>query len=272
LSSGTGHPVIEAASGADIARCVGEHLLPGDCVLFPCSGGLTARLIRRIQRRLLADLVERTDQIVPDAWLDLGYVPAATVPEGWIARAAEYTHAAVALPWGIAEMTTPRSRRRLWCEVVREARGTLLVRRPVTVLGCDYNADALSRAAAVADRRAADRERYPYTELLHYWVISWTWRKLARRRRFAEVFADPARDVCSGFAWAAWREAGLYAELVNVADGRPEAWYPGRLAFDCARLRTVCEIRISRNAGSLDSPHPSKDCATFAQSSGIPKG
>ena len=135
MSQASGHAVVEAASGADVARCVGEHMLPGDCVLFPCSGSLLARLIRRIQRRLLADLVRRTHQVVPDEWLDCRYVPDGAVPESWIEQAAEYTHAAVALPWGIAEMTSPRSRRRLWCEVARERPGTLLVRRPVTVLG-----------------------------------------------------------------------------------------------------------------------------------------
>ena len=187
----------------------------GDVLLFDYSGcgglRLQARVIRAVQRRLLRDLgVEEHVRI----------------------RESGFSHAGLAGLAGargvILEMTSPRARLRQVSDLPRGVR--VMVRRPRD--GGEDIGEALGRRIEdCAWRDVSAGRRYPYGELLTYWVWSWGLCKLLLGRRFASVFRSDRADVCSGSVWRWCLEAGLYRDS-SEGDLRPEAWYPARLAAD----------------------------------------
>ncbi len=197
----------------------GGVIHPGDVVLFDysdCGGiNLIASVIRSVQRRLLRDLGAKEYSGI-DAY--------------------RYSHAGVAGDrCTILEMTTPVAR-------VRAARligsGTrIMVRRP-RHMGEDSSAVVGKKIVDAAWRDVAAGRRYPYSELLVYWLWSWSLNKLFFGRHFANVFRSDRADVCSGSVWRWMLEAGLNRGA-SGSDVRPEAWYPARLAVDENRFRTV---------------------------------
>lgn len=192
---------------------------PGDVVLFDYSdcGGITLihRVIRSVQRRLLRDL---------------GTVEHPGLHES------RYSHAAIAGGIGmIIEMTTPAARIRPGSQISAGTR--IMVRRP-RQNGEDIDAVAGGRIVDAAWRDVAAGRRYPYRELLTYWLWSWGWRKLLRGQSFRSIFRSDRADVCSGSVWRWCLEAGLNRE-VSQEDLRGEAWYPARLAAEDDRFRTV---------------------------------
>ena len=191
---------------------------PGDVLLFDYSGcrmNLIHRVIRVVQRRLLRDL------------------GAEEIPG---VDAYRYSHAAVAMTApAIMEMTTPVARVR-WVPLFR-AGTRIMVRRP-RHLGEDITAELSKGILEAAWRDVSASRRYPYSELVIYWLWSWGLNKLLLGRKFAEVFRSDRADVCSGSVWRWCVEAGLFRES-SASDLRSEAWYPARLAVDENRFRTV---------------------------------
>lgn len=190
----------------------------GDMLLFDYSGcrlNLIHRVIRSVQRRLLRDL---------------GAVECPGVD------AYRYSHAAVAMMApAIMEMTTPVARVR-WVPLFR-AGTRIMVRRP-RHLGEDVTPEISRAILEAAWRDVAHSRRYPYSELLVYWLWSWGLNKLLLGRKFSDVFRSDRADVCSGSVWRWCVEAGLFRDS-SASDLRPEAWYPARLAVDENRFRTV---------------------------------
>lgn len=203
-------------------------ILPGDVLLFDYSGcagiDLVAGIIRSVQARLLADL---------------GAVSWPGV------EAHRYSHAAVAGRGGmILEMTSPEARAR-WGMQLRP--GTRLMARRARHLGEDVGEGLAERIVEAAWRDVAAGRRYPYSELLGYWLWSWGLNKLLLGRRFARVFRSDKADVCSGSVWRWCVEAGLFRES-GESDLRGEAWYPARLAAEDGRFRTVGVWTVRRTA------------------------
>ena len=191
---------------------------PGDVLLFDYSGcrmNLIHRVIRVVQRRLLRDL------------------GAEEIPG---VDAYRYSHAGVAGPIGtILEMTTPMAGvREAW---IIDPGTRVMVRRP-RHMGEDITAAGGLTIVDAAWRDVAQGRRYPYSELLIYWLWSWGLNKLLFGRRFANVFRSDRADVCSGSVWRWCVEAGLFRDS-SASDLRGEAWYPARLAVDENCFRTV---------------------------------
>lgn len=190
----------------------------GDVLLFDrrkCAGiDIAGALIRSVQKRLLRDL-----GVTPD--------------NSWT-----YSHVAVAgdrETRNILEMSWPAA-----CIVPAEIMpiGTRIkVRRPRHE-GEDIGQSFGQQIVHAAWRDIAIRRPYPTAELLTYWLWAWGVNKLLLGRRFMSVFSSSRADVCSGSVWRWCLEAGLYRESM-ASDLRPEAWYPGRLAADEWRFRTV---------------------------------
>ena len=193
-------------------------ILQGDVLLFDYSSSrlnLVHHMIRSVQCRLLRDL------------------GAEEIPG---VDAYRYSHAAVAMTApAIMEMTTPVARVR-WVPLFR-AGTRIMVRRP-RHLGEDITAELSKGILEAAWRDVAASRRYPYSELVIYWLWSWGLNKLLLGRKFAEVFRSDRADVCSGSVWRWCVEAGLFRES-SASDLRSEAWYPARLAVDENRFRTV---------------------------------
>lgn len=197
-----------------------ERFRSGDILLFDYSqcGGFSfiAWVIRRVQKRLLADL---GGQVYPGQYKD----------------AFVYSHAALAGESAILEMTSPRARVMPYADIPA---GTIIkVRRPRHE-GEDINGVYAGRIIDAAWRDVAAARRYPWSELMVYWLWSWGFQKLFRKKSFVEVFRSDRADVCSGSVWRWCLEAGLFRE-VSSTDLRPEAWYPARLAADDEHFRTV---------------------------------
>ena len=198
----------------------------GDVLLFDrrgCGGlDVASAVIRTVQRRLLDDLDE------------------------WESPLAESTFSHAGLAGSeqsrvILEMTSPAARARS-AELVPIGM-RVMVRRPRQD-GEDISAATGRRISDAAWRDIAAGRRYPFGELLTYWIWSWGWDKLFLRRRFAEVFRSDRSDVCSGSVWRWCVEAGLFRDAWP-SDLRPEAWYPARLAADQERFRTVGVFQIT---------------------------
>lgn len=196
-----------------------HEIRPGDVLLFDysdcCGINLIHRVIRGVQRRLLRDLGAEEYPGIEES---------------------RYSHAGVAgMNCTILEMTTPVAR-------VRAARmlpeGTRVMVRRTRHSGEDISAAVGMKIADAAWRDVAAGRRYPYFELLVYWVWSWGLNKLLLGRKFADVFRSDRADVCSGSVWRWCVEAGLFRDS-SPSDLRPEAWYPARLAVDENRFRTV---------------------------------
>lgn len=197
---------------------------PGDVMLFDysdCGGiNLIHRVIRSVQRRLLRDLGAKEYPGIDES---------------------RYSHAGVAgARCTILEMTTPMARARAARLMVPGTR--VMVRRP-RYMGEDIAEAVGLKIVDVAWRDVAQGRRYPYSELLVYWLWSWSLNKLFFGRHFANVFRSDRADVCSGSVWRWMLEAGLNRGA-SVSDLRPEAWYPARLAVEENRFRTVGVWRI----------------------------
>lgn len=196
----------EIAEMADTGR-----ILPGDCVCVRNGErGLLNWAIRRVQARALADLD-----------------PGAT-PEQ-VTDAAAYTHIACCLgAAGVGELYYPRARRRAWAQLVGS---TVLIRRPPGTVA------QLTQASAECYEDVLHQVPYATAELLYYY-FRWG-RKTTFHHKFAELFRHERYDVCSG-SYVRWcARAGIEQFRAEV----PEAWYPARLAADCA-LWTVGKCHI----------------------------
>jgi hypothetical protein len=209
----------------------------GDLVLFDYGQrNLVQRAIESVQRRLLADLVgPRHDP----ARMYLANL----LGEGWLRDAARFTHAATVLDqFHAGEMTYPRARSIVWPR--RLAPGDrILVRRPYHALTeRDAPWHARDDIGDWCERDVYASLGYPWYELLHYWLWSWSLQKLVLGRRFMAVFSSDTADVCSGRYWYWALQAGCWADL-DDAERRPEGHYPAELAVSF-RFRTVGEYRI----------------------------
>jgi len=227
-------------------------LWPGDCVLFAyVRRGPVQWGIRRVQERALRDLIAGSDE--PEAIAEL---------EPTLLDCAAYTHAGMVLPGGHgAEMTSPRARAFRWAQRLRPGMGLYIV-RPLRSSGHEMNLRArLSQAAAEMSEVALRHDPYPLRELLAYWFASLPGALAAPH--FVEHFRDRHRDVCSGTVWTCWRMAGAVAPR-SEGDSMPEAWYPGRMAWDAAYgqryLRTVgrfvIQAAVSDGRGALAPQDP----------------
>lgn len=196
----------------------------GDVLLFDRRGvvggilgfDLTAAVIRRVQRRLLRDLGMEETRLHESFFSHAG-----VAGEGFFSS--------------VLEMTSPRAQALPAGRIPPGSR--VMVRRP-RLDGEDISPEMGRRIADAAWRDIGAGRRYPYWELLTYWVWSWRWRKLHLRHRFADVFRSDRADVCSGSVWRWCLEAGLFRE-VSASDRQPEAWYPARLAAEDDHFRTV---------------------------------
>lgn len=206
------------------------QIRPADCVLFDYARRSASDwMIERVQRRLLADLGAHKGQ------RDIG--PAD------VDMCSRYVHAAmVATGRWMIEMTIPFGRGISWRRKL-SAGDRIMIVRPRGEHADD------DRQAALRLMRSCVGVVYPARELLAYYLQSWLWGKLVRRKKFWEVFGVRRRDVCSGTVWAAWTRTGMVSP--RVWDAYPEAWYPGRMAFDataaaedylmCVTCFEVCE-------------------------------
>lgn len=232
--TGLSNPV--AVTAGDFALAVHEGLLrPGDCVsVAPASPTWVQRLIARIQRRLIVDLLAGTDE--PEA------------VEQMAAAYAPYSHSMMILSAKYAgEMTRPAARALRWAAVLAPG-DRLLVTRP---RGASRGEGDL--AAAYVAAVCSEAVRYPTRELLHYYVWSWGVRKLAMGERFRSVFANRADDVCSGTVWRAWRASGTAAAAgATGGDVFPEAWYPARLAMPGEIVEHVAACVVRAGTGAVD--------------------
>lgn len=216
-AGGDRHEVaMQIVSGKEFSELGFQH---GDVLLFDycLRGGLqpVPRMIRSVQRRLLRDLG------------DAGYCD--------VRRCSHYSHAAIVGERGtMLEMTYPAARVR-WTGLI-PAGVRVMVRRPRHG-GEDIAPGTGDAILEAAWRDVAAGRRYPFTELLTYWLWSWGFNKLLLGRKFAKVFRSSS-DVCSGSVWRWCVEAGLYRDS-TASDLRPEAWYPARLAADGDRFRTL---------------------------------
>ena len=194
---------------------------------------LVQRLIARIQRRLLVDLLEGSDE--PEAVREMA------------ATYAERTHSRMILSWRLCgEMTSPKARGALWGDVLHPG-DRLIVTRPIGA-----TREQLEAAAAVMRRICAAAQPYPTRELLHYYVWSWRIRKLAWGERFLSVFADRTCDVCSGSVWRCWLQAG--AVHPAGADRYGEAWYPARLSMPGEHIQAIAEVEIVGGGATPATP------------------
>lgn len=210
------------------------QVLPGDGILYRYAHpDRMQRLISRIQTRALADLGEGDQPVAPTG------NPAATpvrATGGSPWAPALFTHAGMVLDAGRSvEMTSPRCRVADWPNRLAGIVEIAVV-RPVHAAS-----SSLEQAAKAAFADAVQGIRYPYRELLLYWLWSWGWRKLRGRTPFVSVFRDRTRNVCSGSLIQWWRRAGVDLGLSGL-DAWPEAWYPARLLAD-PRFRTVASLR-----------------------------
>lgn len=203
----------------------GEVCRPGDGVgiVYLDHVGLLQQTIRFVQRRALADLLKPNDGKRLRLLLE---------------ASARCTHWACVVDNvnTLGEMTSPHARLVRWEQYVDNL---VWVRRHIAI---HLNKDIGKR---VADRFIADADNkvdYPESALLYYgrWLRhAWTpaWGKL--RKRIYDLFPARDRQVC-GPRWM----YHLQTSGVEI-DGRPEFWYPGRLAWDQGDLFdvTCCVLR-----------------------------
>lgn len=193
-------------------------ILPGDGVLYRyAKPGWTQRMIERVQNRALADL--------------------GVGSTGDAAAAAAHTHAGMVQGAGYTvEMTSPRAR---LCPWPRRLRGVaeIAVVRPAG----DPDPRLLRQAAAEGCEDVLHRVRYPYREIVLYYLWAWGWKKLRGRTAFSAVFRDRQRNVCSGSVIKWWQRAGVPLGLDGL-DAWPESWYPARFLVD-PRFRVVARFR-----------------------------
>lgn len=216
-------------------------ILPGDCmsVAYGRRQSPLQALIERVQRRLLIDLWtgwagKETDETDTIDW---------AIVQVRAEDYARFTHSRMVLcPVETAEMTSPRARVARW-EDVLEPGDEIAITRPI-----DAGRPGLAAAASGMRWRCEGRPRYPYREIMSYYVWSWGFRKLARGERFGAVFASRRRDVCSGTIWRMWQDAGCLPPELGGHDDQPEAWYPARLACPGRYLAAVARIRIVETA------------------------
>ncbi len=198
------------------AIAIGQ-VLPGDCILYRYSRLTpTQQVIARIQSRALLDLESPVSDTIDSPSM--------------------YTHAGMVFDqWGSVEMTSPRCRRISWTHRLVHVADVLVI-RPVH----ENNPLRLRQAAVEGYEDVLRRVRYPYRELMIYWLWSWGWRKLGQGGKFEQVFRSHNRNVCSGAVIAWWTRAGVSLGLTGL-DTYHESWYPARLAVD-PRFRLVVHI------------------------------
>ena len=211
--------------------------MPGDLLLFSYPGGLVPRGIAHVQKGLLLDLGCEDDTAE--------YGSSFTHVGMYGTKILDEEGKPMAENGFIVEMTSPHARIGNWDEVPS---GTVvLVRRPGSWVGGEWrDADEFKRVIAVQQGilDAVDSIPYPYTELLTYWVWHLWIGKLKLGRKFRNIFRDRKRDVCSGSVWRWMYDAGLNRDTEGMTDSLPEAWYPGRLAVDSTRFRTVVTFSL----------------------------
>ena len=212
-------------------RIRGQEFWPGDLVLMKSGerGGLNW-IIARAQRRMLLDLW--TDGVEPTREERLEVRPLAA-----------YTHAACILDdVDVGEMYAPRARRVPWAQRLRPGM-RLLIRRPHTPY--DLRRTPIAGGYGIAHECMRDVQAgtpYPTRELLHYYLMSWGWRKLRCGQRFAEVFRSRAYDVCSGRYWYWCLQANFFPNVPDC-DRSTDMHYPAELA-QSKWLATVAHVRI----------------------------
>jgi len=213
------------------------HVLPGDGVLYRYARpDWMQRLIVKIQARALVDLGQGDQPVAPT-----DSAPVQSEIANRQSEIAQFTHAGMVLDADRSvEMTSPRCRLVDW-SVRLAGIAEIAIVRPVHATG-----DSLEHAAKEAFAAAGSGIRYPYRELLLYWLWSWGWRKLRGRTPFVTVFRDRTRNVCSGSLIQWWRRAGVDLGLAGL-DAWPEAWYPARLLAD-PRFPTVARLSAAMPA------------------------
>lgn len=203
-----------------VAAIEARTVLPGDAVIYryasvspwisPVQWG-----IANVQRRALADLG----------------APVGVVPNPHL-----FTHAGMVLDaTRTVEMTSPRCRVIDW-ETRLKGIAEIVVVRPVHA-----DPSRLAEAARLALAEARRGTRYPYREIVLYWLWSWGWRKLRGHTPFSVVFRDRTRNVCSGSLIQWWQVAGIELDLGGT-DAWPEAWYPARLLVEPAKFQIVAVL------------------------------
>lgn len=236
------------ATAEAMRRLVADGVvLPGDCVLYEYSrAGIVQRLIGRVQRRALRDLVG-IPQDAPDGAVD----PDPALPIGPHQLTAwRYTHAGMVYDhWLTVEQTTPRVRRLLWDLRLEGVRSAVIVR---PLAACSPFSGLLRMKLRQAAVEGVEDElhgvRYPLRELAVYYAWSWGWRKLGRGGKFEDIFRVEDRNVCSGAAIDWWQRAGVPLGLSGL-DTYPEAWYPARLLVD-PRFQIVAHLSTEHTEGT----------------------
>jgi len=194
----------------------------GDAVLFRYTQlGWLQRQICRIQRKALKDLRPLDKNMDP------------TAPY--------YTHVGMVFSNQLCvEMTSPRARIIDWAKRL-EGIAEICIVRPVGAL----NVVAMYNAALFGWSDVQNRVRYPYFEILLYWL--WAWKKKLRGSRFVDVFRSRKRNVCSGSVIDWWQRANIPLQLYGY-DTWPESWYPARLAVD-SRFIIITRLVDIENKG-----------------------
>lgn len=236
----------ETMSGRQVVRAIrAGRFLPGDAVCYRYARpSLLAQMIRRVQRRALRDLydLDRPARLpAEDEWLQevIGVTPRLAE---MIEDAAGYTHVGMILDAARSvEMTSPRARCIAWDEVLTPGDRIRIVRpRERDTDGTPLCA-RLAESARLAEELALRRQRYPWREILTYWLSSLPGALSAPH--FVDYFRNARRDVCSGTVWTAWRQSGAVSAL-SEGDSMPEAWYPARMASDRLYLVQVAEFEV----------------------------
>lgn len=153
-----------------------------------------------------------------------------------------FTHSAIIIsPEIIAEMKRPIGRLNDLNEALKNE-CKVIIKRP-TYLAKQYH-DEEERGDAVANlavNYVKKEHKYPFFELLTYYLWSLKINKIIFNRKFIDIFKDDKDNVCSGFCWEmCLKTKAINENLLNdKSDKKPECWYPARLVYDTTHFRTI---------------------------------